>query len=102
MFDHKCKIEKMKILGERCNPLDERWNAWTLMICPSCKTIQEWQHHSEEEMHGTDLHITALPTPDYLRHKYNLSELDVQAIINGKKKAVCYDRYKKQYYEEEA
>ena len=102
MFEHICHIDLMKIIGERPNPLNELWSEWTLVICTKCKKLYEWQHHSEEQMHGGDLEITALPTKDYLHYKYQISENDLESILNGTKKIRRYDRYKKSYVEEYA
>ena len=100
MFKHECQIDHMTISGQRPNPLNEHWNEWTLVVCTKCKKLYEWQHHSEEQMHGGDLEITALPTPDYLHHIYKINVGDVDAILLGKKTIRRYDRYKKEYVEE--
>lgn len=102
MFRHSCHIDDMTIIGQRPNPLDESWNAWTLVVCMKCKKLYEWQHHSEEQMHGGDLEVTALPTSDYLRHKYQIAEADVETILRGDKKVRRYDRYKKVFVEDSA
>ena len=90
----------MKIIGQRPNPLNEKWSEWTLVVCTKCKKLYELQHHSEEQMHGGDLAITALPTKDYLHHMYQISTADFEAILSGRKKIRRYDRYKKTYVEE--
>jgi hypothetical protein len=100
MFEHRCNIDNMKIIGQRPNPLNEQWCEWTLVICTKCKKLHEWQHHSEEQMHGGDLEITALPTQDYLRYMYQILMPDIEEILGGRKKIRRYDRYKKSYIEE--
>ncbi|WP_024929968.1 hypothetical protein [Methylophilus sp. OH31] len=102
MFEHLCNIDDMTIIGQRSNPLNEDWNEWTLVICTKCKKVYEWQHHSEEQMHGGDLAITAIATDDYLHYKYNINEQDIPQILNKKKKIRRYDRYKKIYFEDYA
>jgi hypothetical protein len=62
-----------------------RGTSGTLVVCPKCKTLREWQHHSDEQMHGGDLQISAIPTTDYLHHIYGLAESDV-ALILGRRK----------------
>lgn len=100
MFKHECRIDHMTIIGQRPNPINELWNEWTLVVCTKCKKLYEWQHHSEEQMHGGDLKITALATPDYLHHIYKINVEDVEAILLGKKTIRRYDRYKREYVEE--
>ena len=93
MFKHDCQFEDLRIIAQRVNPLDPTWNEWTLVACQKCKMLKEWQHHSEEQMHGGDLHITALPTHDYLHHIYGIVESDVDLILTHQKKARRYNRY---------
>lgn len=93
MFRHECSIEDEQIIGQRPNPLNARWSEWTLVVCSKCKRLQEWQHHSEEQMHGGDLEITANPTKDYLQHIYGLALSDIELILSGKKKVRRYNRY---------
>jgi hypothetical protein len=95
MFQHKCKFDDLNIIGQRANPLDPSWSEWTLVVCTKCRKLAEWQHHSEEQMHGGDLNITAEVTSDYLWHIYQLRPEDIQPILSGKKKIKRYDRYKK-------
>jgi hypothetical protein len=102
MFLHRCDTEHLKIIGQRANPLDESWNAWTLVVCTKCKKLYEWQHHSDEQMHGGDLEITAMVTPDYLHHKYQLNLVDLEAILQGRKKARRFNRYTRSYVDETA
>lgn len=99
MFRHECKFEDLKIIGQRPNPLNGLWSEWTLVVCTKCKKLKEWQHHSEEHMHGGDLAITALPTVDYLKHTYGLEETDIELILAHKKKIRRYSRYKAAYEE---
>ncbi len=100
MFKHECKMGEFDLLGERKNPLSSEWNSWTLVICRKCKKIREWQVHSEQEMHGSELSVTAFPGMDYLQHRYNLTEIDVQAILKGTKKPTRYNDRTNEYYEE--
>lgn len=100
MFTHSCQIDDMTIIGSRPNPLDASWSEWTLVVCLKCKKLYEWQHHSEEQMHGGDLEITALVTRDYLHYRYGMSESDIHPILRREKKIRRYDRYKKIYVEE--
>jgi hypothetical protein len=102
MFKHQCQPEDLKIVAQRVNPLDPSWSEWTLVGCAECRSLKEWQHHSEEQMHGGDLQIEALPTPDYLRHIYGLSVADVGLILAHKKKARRYNRYTKLVEEHDA
>lgn len=102
MSKHQCQFEDLKIIAQRANPLDPSWSEWTLIVCPKCRALKEWQHHSEEQMHGGDLHIDALPTRDYLHHIYDLSESDVDLILAHKKKARRYNRYTKLVEEHDA
>ncbi|MDG6349556.1 hypothetical protein QAA18_12560 [Luteimonas sp. 8-5] len=102
MFRHRCDIEDQRIIAQRVNPLDPSWSEWSLVICVKCNELREWQHHSEEQMHGGDLYIDALPTRDYLHHIYKLTEADVDLILAGKKKALCYNRRTKQVEEHDA
>jgi hypothetical protein len=99
MFQHKCTIEEMRIVADRPNPINESWNPWTLVACQRCGAVEEWQHHSEEEMHGVDLEVVALPSSTYIRVQYQLTEADIDEVIKGKKKARRYDRYTHQYRE---
>jgi hypothetical protein len=99
MLRHECKIEEQLIVGQRPNPINAKWSEWTLVACPRCRALQEWQHHSEEQMHGGDLMITALPTDDYVMHQYGLASNDVDLILQGKKLVRRYDRYSGQYEE---
>ena len=102
MFIHQCNIDNMTIIGERPNPLNELWNEWTLVICTKCKKAYEWQHHSEEQMHGGDLEITALVSRDYMHYKYDINESDIEPILRHEKKIRRYDRYTKTYQDEYA
>ena len=102
MFRHRCNIDDQRIVAQRVNPLDPSWSEWCLVVCTRCKEIREWQHHSEEQMHGGDLYIDALPTRDYLHHIYGLGEHDVDQILAGKKKELRYNRYTKQVEEHDA
>lgn len=100
MFRHECAIEDEKIIGQRPNPLNARWSEWTLAICSKCKKLQEWQHHSEEQMHGGDLEITASPSKDYLEHVYGLAPGDIDLILKRQKKVRRYNRYTASYEED--
>ena len=100
MFMHTCTIDDMKIIGARPNPLNAAWSEWTAVVCVKCKKVYEWQHHSEEQMHGGDLEITALPSPDYLQHCYGLDRQAIEAIMVGRRKVRRYDRYRNEYKEE--
>lgn len=102
MFRHSCNIDDMTIIGQRPNPLNENWSEWTLVVCTECKKVYEWQHHSEEQMHGGDLAITAVVTNDYLHHQYSINEHDISQILKGSKKIRRYDRYEKIFFEEYA
>jgi hypothetical protein len=93
MFKHRCQVEDQRVLAQRANPLDASWNEWTLVVCPKCKTLREWQHHSDEQMHGGDLQISAIPTTDYLHHIYGLAESDVALILGRRKKVRRYNRH---------
>jgi hypothetical protein len=95
MFQHNCEFDDFKIIGQRMNPLDALWSEWTLIVCTKCRKLAEWQHHSEEQMHGGDLHIAAEVTNDHLWNFYQLKPDDIQTILNGEKKVKRYDRYEK-------
>ena len=97
MFKHTCKVEEQAILGARPNPLDPSWNEWTLIRCPTCEALGEWQHHSDEQMHGGDLCITACATEEYTRYKYGLTKDDIALILAGKKPVRRYNRYTGEY-----
>jgi hypothetical protein len=99
MLQHSCHIDDFTIIGQRPNPLNVLWNEWTLVVCAKCKKIFEWQHHSDEQAHGGDLEITAIVSPDYLRHVYGLEPPDVASILAGEKKIRCYSRYTHAYEE---
>ena len=99
MLTHTCRIDDQMIIGQRPNPLNNQWNEWTLVCCAKCKKLAEWQHHSEEQMHGGDLFITADVTPDYLQYMYGMSAQDVPLIFQKKKVIRCYDRYSNSYTE---
>jgi hypothetical protein len=62
-------------------------------VCTKCKRVTEWQHHTDEQAHGGDLEITAIPTPDYLQHMYRLAGPDVELLLARKKKVRRYNRY---------
>jgi hypothetical protein len=100
MLTHKCTVEGMRIVASRPNPLDQRWSEWTLVICPKCRKLYEWQHQSEEQMHGGDLEITALPTPDYIRRHYELTPTLINEILAGRLKTKRFNRYSQTYVEE--
>lgn len=102
MFKHACDIKDQRIVAQRVNPIDSTWSEWSLVVCTKCREIREWQHHSEEQMHGGDLSIDALPTRDYLHHIYSLAENDVELILAGKKKALRYNRYTERVEEHDA
>ena len=93
MFRHTCKVEEQQILGQRPNPLNPLWNEWTLIRCPRCEALAELKHHSDEQAHGGDLHITACATAEYAWYIYGLSEADIALILAGKKLARRYNRY---------
>lgn len=99
MLRHECKIEEQVIIGQRPNPLNPAWCEWTLVACPRCKAVQEWQHHSEEQMHGGDLQITAAATEQYIAHAYHLSAADIGLLLDGKKAIRRYNRYTGLYEE---
>jgi hypothetical protein len=99
MFQHNCHIDDFTSIGQRPNPLNALWSEWTLIVCAKCKKLCEWQHHSEEQMHGGDLVITACVTPDYLKHIYGLDSADISGILNKEKKVRCYNRYTREYEE---
>ena len=99
MFLHTCQIEDQAILGQRCNPLNGAWNEWTLVACTKCKRVREWQHHTDEQPHGGDLQITAIPTADYLKTMYGLDESDIELLLARKKKARRYNRYTHEHEE---
>ena len=91
MFNHKCHIDDMVILGNRPNPLNGLWQPWCLCACNKCKKIQEWQIHSEEYMHGGALELTAFPAHDYITKKYNLEPQHIEEILNGKRKPIRFE-----------
>jgi hypothetical protein len=93
MFTHKCKIDDMVLLGDRPNPFNKLWLPWELAKCRKCGSIEEWQIHSDEAMHGGALECTAFPKFDYIKLKYNLSELEIQEIMAGKKDVLYFNRY---------
>src|SRR5215467_6378017 len=97
MFQHRCNMDDMEILGDRPNPLDVVWLPWALVICRKCKKVAELQIHSDEGMHGGALECTAYPGMGYVKSKYNLEPTDLDKILSGKKKARRYDRYKQSY-----
>ena len=99
MLRHICEMEDQAILGQRPNPLNDSWTEWTLVACTKCKRVTEWQHHSEEQVHGGDLEITAMPTPDYLRRMYGLTGADVERLLTRKMKVRRYDRHTREYRE---
>ena len=90
MFECKCKIDDVRIIGQRKNPVCSTWNEWALVVCTKCKSLYEWQHHSAEQMHGGDLEITANVTRDYLHHIYGLEPEDIPLLLSGKKKVRRY------------
>lgn len=92
MFGCKCKIDDVRIIGQRKNPVNGSWNEWTLVVCAKCNSLYEWQHHSEEQMHGGDLEITANVTRDYLHHIYDLEPDEIHLLLSGKKKIRRYNR----------
>ena len=97
MFGHNCKIDQMRIVGSRSNPLDPSWSEWTLVVCTKCKKLHEWQHHSEEQMHGGDLEITATPTALYVQRFYDLTPHEVDEILAGYRTPRRFDRYRQAY-----
>lgn len=99
MFRHTCKLEEQKILGQRPNPLNSSWNAWTLIRCQKCGALAEWQHHSDEQAHGGDLEITARATAEYAWIMYGLTESDIASILAGRKLARRFNRYTGHYEE---
>jgi len=102
MLGCKCEIDDVRIIGQRKNPLDRTWNEWTLVVCTKCNNLYEWQHHSEEQIHGGDLEIKAIVTKDYLYHIYGLKSEDIPSILSGKKKILRYNRYKDEIEETNA
>ena len=99
MFRHSCHTDDFTIIGQRPNPLNALWSEWTLVLCAKCNALYEWQHHSEEQMHGGDLGNTATVTPDYLKHIYGLEPSDISRILAKEKKIRCYNRYARTYEE---
>jgi hypothetical protein len=100
MLTHKYTIEGMRIVASRPTPLDQRWSEWTLVICPKCRKVYEWQHHSEEQMHGGDMEITGFPTPDYILQRYELTLKLIDEIVAGRLRTKRFNRYSQTYVEE--
>lgn len=97
MLEHKCKIEEMKLLGSRHNPISRSWPTWALAICHKCGKIQEWQIHSEEGMLGGALECTAFPSMDYVRSQYGLDSEAIASILSGQRRPKRYDWHKGVY-----
>ncbi len=97
MIGHKCKIDDMVLLGDRPNPFNKLWLPWALAKCIKCGSIEEWQIHSDEGMHGGALECKASPGADYIKLKYNLSEHEIQQIMAGTKEVLYFNRNTQKY-----